>query len=473
VNGVIGSTVTKIDNLLERTKLTDLSEPQREIVDALIEKFDLGPIEDDLSKLRQRWDELKAKLDEGIKKVAKAKLEAGFRYEYQRVATTLALLEVVADAQAVRGWHESLIAGDFTKVLGSLDPPQANVELVRYLNQQTFKRTASCGFTLGIGTWKLSSVGTKELEVTVQENWKRWQRVAYRGVRGYDTKTPGAEADWSVDFKADSNEYLPKPGVKDLYLGLHLLYHSKSKKLDEHRARRVIDEAITWRVLNESSEAEAVANAMEYAASANGKPIESRLELTLPDEVVRDLIPIAAAAKLTDFAPDLARAMSWNGDYADRDNVDRREALYAPVWVYALTHPGVGWKDVASFAAQHLKAANADPKLAYFEGSAMKLFGSAAWYVDMHPKTPAAIGYFIEGMSTLRKATEAGWGHESFKSAYNNVETIWRNFHPVRAMGAYLTRVALGMPLGLGRVTRTLTLSSAGSTDTLVISKSA
>ena len=475
VNGVVGATVTKIDGILEKTTLEDLTDTERKILDALVERFsELGDVVDDLAKLRVKWDALKDKLNKTITAIAKAKLEAGFRYEYQRTATSLALLEVIADTPTVVAWHESLIHAELKPAMDAIASHSPNVELVRFLKQQTWSRKESFGFTLGIGNWHIGANSTKELSRTIQENSDSWQRVAYHGVRTWTQDFVGPDVEWTVDFKADTNEYRKEPKIKDLYLGLHLLYRLKPvKKFKEIHARSVVDEAIIWRVLGEPGEADAVQKILDFAGSVDGKSVETRLELTIPSEVLRNLIPVIASESVLDFAPDLARAMNWTGWSTDRDDVDRRERLYTPVWRFALEHPGISPSDLAVTASQILKSQNADSKLVNIERAELIPMGTAAWYVRMHPKTPAAIGFFIEGMNKLKKGTELDWDHNHFKSAYKDTETVWRNYHPVRAAGAHLTRLAMGLPTGLTEINRTLTVAAAGSDKALVFSKSA
>ena len=150
-DGLIGPHVTQITEILDTvTKFDDLSPEQKALVDQVRNR--LRVVDDALDKLeglRKRIAGLDERLDKEITTWAKAKIEFGFTFEYNRVKTQLALVQATFPTAQLGNFHDALIRRDLAILLGQVSETSAGVKIEKFLNQTSLKINRSFGFSLG------------------------------------------------------------------------------------------------------------------------------------------------------------------------------------------------------------------------------------------------------------------------------------------------------------------------------------
>lgn len=136
----------------------------------------------DLPALKQEWNGFKKKMKTTIEQVAQAKIEAGFRYDYLRVAENTSLLEIDLTDADVAHIHAPLLCGDIQAVLEWLRRENHTPET--YLLQEKVTRDQSWGFSLKIGKWTLLEGKDRKKLITIdQQNFEDSRRLALLGAR--------------------------------------------------------------------------------------------------------------------------------------------------------------------------------------------------------------------------------------------------------------------------------------------------
>lgn len=475
-----GEQVSAIDNILNKATLGDLTDAQRRIVDELVQRLGLEDVAHSLQDIKKRWEALKDSVNGKIKEVAKAKVALGFTYDYLRVRTEDSLLIADVDALTLKRFHNELMLCNFRNLLDWVAGNPAS--LVKYLNQTKLKRTHAWGFSLAIGPWNIGGKDKRELTSIVQRNIKGDERIAYQGLRGYESEWVGNKAAWNVDFKAQLEEYA-KAGTataRQFKYGLHFKWAWDEKKLDKGELQTFLDYAVIWRIITQDNAGEIMA--MLEADVDNSAQVSQ--ELTLDDDALRALLPLAATAVDGDLPViALAKAMPYMKMYEGRRSPANREAIYAPLWKYYFqnatrpinTFPLIAAQDVEQIA--QLKHIADGPGLALRErGTSSTMpayqdfytFSGQLYYHGQTPNDYSGIHQrwlsFASGMKKLNEALKPGndTPHKNIEEIFGLLARFWGQSLYVRAAGIFLTDLAATDKSLLGKANRSLTISFAG-----------
>jgi hypothetical protein len=191
-------------------------------------------------------------------------------------------------------------------------------------------------------------------------------------------------------------------------------------------------------------------------------------QITIPNSVVRTVLPALAASSVESFAPALALAMPWMKISDARQSAVRRGELYAPLWAMYLEHPDHSQGEYAAAAEQHMKEAGRT-ELVLTERTP---FGpnpfSFAGLTQINGNTRDACAAFTRGCSILNTAINSGARNQkTIDKAIGEMDDLWAQSHHVRAIGAYLLAAAERAGV-LSDVTRTMA-TDIGGTDSVVI----
>ncbi|MET0621402.1 MAG: hypothetical protein ABW250_00330 [Pyrinomonadaceae bacterium] len=480
---VAGEAVEKIDKLFADFTadklIAQLPGPVRPLAEALVARIGQdGPLET-VGALKEKWEAVKKKVEENIKKAAKTKVEAGFAYEYLRVSAEDTLLDVDLPADKFREFHTGLVAGYLTDATDwARENPKA---LHKYLRQKSVKRTHAWGFTLGISPFGIQIGGKDKLEKTlvVQENIEGFQRVAYNGVRSYEAKWMFGDFKWAADFKAQTPGFSANklPTTCDFEYGLSFNWGWDDKKLKADELRDLLDHAVIWRAVSAAD----AGSIFESLAGDVGGTAQASLELSIDDAALRPLLgAVAAGSEASPDHPGLSKndvlgtlalgtAMPFWEPFEVRRSALVRKTLYAPLWeVYFRDGDNKGTpRDYAKTARMRLPeiaARNHIDDLQGLEGREGTIpLGNVS--PDIHTFTGQIVmngdidhmdnvhnnwRKFIEGLSRLDAATRPG-GCVSYKTnavsdIFDQLKGFWSQALFLRAAGVYL--------LGLASVTR-------------------
>lgn len=444
---IAGEAIEQIDELLDRASLESLSPQERDLLEQVLERIGGAQILDGIERIKERWEALKASIDGVIEKAVNAKLEAGFRYDYSRIATDETLLEAEIDAGKLKGFHSDLLCCrlvDLTSFLRGASAADASV--VSYLHETSLVKKSSWGFSLSLLGLTISGKDERKLEKKISERIDGTYAVAYKGSRSYSSEL-FENSGWIADFKADTTEYAKEHRAGDLYYGFHLQLSWSDKKPKERAIRAIVDEAIAWRVLDEDDEDALVE---ELLALSAGKTLGSRLDLQVNDLPTRSFVRRIAQSNEADaaFARALARALPWWEDSVARANVPLRETAYAAVWEHYLANPGTGARAMADFTVAHLSKVSTAKKAIPWERRVFKdaRVGSVAWLVEKNTETEKDWRSFRKGCAKMVEGIEVGWPHSTAVDVHSQIQELWRQFHTMRAFGALLTDPSIGVP---------------------------
>jgi hypothetical protein len=476
LEGIAGISLAQVDELFNQLTSSGLDAEANQKLDMLLSRLQLDQFKNDPAGLKTEWQKIRNEVTETISEIAHSKITAGVSYEYLRLSTETNLLEVTLSETDARLMHPYFVKGDLSRVIDWMK--SSGKEPVRYFSQRTLKTSSALGFSLGFNDWSLLSKSAKSLEVVEQKNWNNQRRIAYQGIRSYEGDLFGLDkTSFSTDLKADTAYFLDNPRAVDLYYGLHLVMSHTGENLSNKGMRHAVDAAIVWRVIDEAQEEHVMQQIRELQGS--GQKVETRLELKLDDARFRDLLPLIAQARLDDFAQALARSMPWHTMKA-RSIVDIREQVYQPAWLAYLKNPTMSPEQAVNTVVYALRRNSNSNASDLRVNESRKVNGSiktdGLWsFVELiygQHATAAKWQSFTEGAQHLHRAFTNGWGHEAVRTAFKKMEELWRVSFQMKALGAYLTWLALQTPASMSGIERTFSIRILDKDQQLVISTS-
>jgi hypothetical protein len=459
-DALIGAPLDKVQNILKKGTLEDLSETERALVSGLLERFGLSNGLEALKALKTRLADIDAGIDDAIEDVARAKITIGFAYEYARIAEDAQLLQMTVDRAHLRKFHGDVIRGELGGALDALAEEEAGVALETYLNQTTLTRTASWGFTLGIGKWvSVQGTDSNRLRVVTRRNLEGRVQESYLGTRSYAATWQGDTWRWFGDFRADMRAYSQTaiPSLHEFDLGLHLAF-AASGRLAADDIDDYVDFAACWGIIG-AGEIDARRAAL---LDARGTAQDVSIQLTIGDEALRLLLPALASATDADFAASLAVAMPRHPKIAGLRTPSERFRLFTRVWEFWLTHPDAGADERRAAASAILKA-EGQIVLADVERNAPRpnplLDFTMSGRVLSDGDPLERWRSFRNGAALLQQALTSGAPAETpLDRARRSMESCWTQVHHLRAIGALLVDRAKRAGV-LTKVGRSLTLT--------------
>lgn len=470
VSGLIGGPLTKVQEILGRADPAELSPEERRIVDLLLERFGLTEAADVLARLRERVDQLKEDIDDIVGRVAKAKIQAGFAYEYNRVSTETVLFQASLTKAGLESHHGRLVWG---RLEGALADASGAVALEQYLNEKTAKRTRSWGFTLGLDKWRISGRDTKTLQSVSRQDSNRRLQTSYIGSRGYEAKWIGRDWSWEADFNAEMPSFsaAEKARVSEFDFSLSLVWHQRGK-LSADDMEHIMDSARLWRVVDDAG-ADATRLALAEAAD---RPYEATVQVLIGKGVFRAILPALADGGDPDaphIAAALAEAMPWwkkNREFTP----EQRRVAYEGLWSFYLAKRDrkLSAGELAAIAADTLRKRPEFQGLGNLETQFLNLREfTFAGLIELNDDTPGAFDRFTRGFNNLKRAIDAAEFDDGRRipKVFDDLARFWEQSHHVRAVGAYLLDASARKGV-LADTRRTLTVMPEGLDTTVVAS---
>jgi hypothetical protein len=455
LDGVLGAPFEKVQDLLKASSLDDLGSTERKIAKTVLDRLGLKDERATIEALRERVGAIKEKIAGNIEKVLKTRIALSFAYEYNRITSDTNLLQATFTAKAIKALHPDVIKGKTQSTVQAIRDGKSGIDLELYLNQKEIVRTHSWGFTLGFGKWatiggkdfkKVSTIRRTDFQGRIQES--------YLGARSYTGTWVGEKSEWGVDLKADMKNYSAEPLVNDFSFGIHLLWLVEQKDLSPSELEEWLDSGVIWRVFREQDVIEArarLAPALSNSASLN-------VQVTIPNSVVRAVLPDLAVSPTDSFAPALALAMPWMKVSDARQSAARRRQLYTPLWAMYLAKPEHSQGQFAAAAEQHVKEAGRTELILTERTPAGPNPFSFAGLTHINGNTLGACASFTRGCNILNAAINSGARNQkTIDRAVGEMDDLWQQSHHVRAIGAYLLDAAERAGV-LADVTRTMTV---------------
>ena len=258
--------------------------------------------------------------------------------------------------------------------------------------------------------------------------------------------------------------YSAEPLVNDFSFGIHLHWLVEQKDLSPSELEEWLDSGIIWRVFREQDVIEARAR----LAPALSNPASLNVQITIPNSVVRAVLPDLAASPADSFAPWLALAMPWMKVSDARQSAARRRQLYTPLWAMYLANPEHSQGQFAAAAEQHVKEAGRTELVLTERTPVGPNPFSFAGLTHINGNTLGACTSFTRGCNILNGAINSGARNQkTIDRAVGEMDDLWQQSHHVRAIGAYLLDAAERAGV-LADVTRTMTVD-VENMDSVVI----
>ena len=470
LEGVLGETASKVDEILKKATLEELSPPQRKIADFLIERFGLERATSVLDALRAKIDDIRTKIKETITAIAEAKVSLAFAYEYRRIRQDTSVAQCTVTRAGLTRHHKDLVRGRFADLFAEAANKTNGSALEHYLYQKTIKSERSWGFTLSVGKWL--TIGGRDRKTLVRvdrQSADRKVQRAFIGTRAY--REVGQDQDrWSADLSASMPGFsrAPVPLVSEFQTGVAFNWFELDKKLDDDTLSQWLDLGVLWGSVAEDETArfrEALAAGLKTRCSVVA-------QLACPHEAFSIMRTRIAAANLKEFGAYLGAAMPWSREPGRHSTMLRRK-LYGPLWeayVSNADNEARRGRDFAQMARKHLTSQgfeNLGNLERLYAGSMLPDDGNVfCGLIDLNPNTLQNCRDFFNGVKRLNLDVLSGApDNRVIEHVFEEMENLWRQSHHVRAVGAYLLDIARTTGV-LKHVSRSLAVTiGAGTTD--------
>jgi len=418
----------------------------------VLDRIGLAGGEADPAGLLARWESVKERIRGQLKELVTLRISSGLTYDFQRTEQRSALFQaVLPDADAL-AQHPALLSGDLTSLLQLLSATGRSPEI--YLRQHSVERRNAWGFSLGIPfTSGASSTDEDRLRFATTTRQDGQKRLAALGARSYRGDLFGIAADWGGELHAEMAEFSAAPKASDFQYGLHLLMHRNEGGAGA--LAQVVDDAVVWGAIAESDRPAVLE---QIRAKAGNGRVDARVELTVSDAGLRQLLPAAAGAAQAVVARALARAMPWYG-WRARQNADVRGAVYAPLWEGLLRDGGWAAKAAAAAAESALAHNPVAKDVAPMEGQwpspGLLTFASL---VNAHPTLAATAQRMLAGLQALAGTIDSIMPADAIDAAFQQLQGGWGQSFLLRAFGAMVVVLA-GQRGAMKQIDRTFTVS--------------
>lgn len=469
-HALFGAAEEALDQLEQMLDFARISEAQQTLLQLIrvrmgLEENGQALLESVKAKLANR----KEKLNGALNEILETRIEFGFKFEYNRVATDGSLFEARVSPAVVRQIHADLLRYDLRQAIDLVRRQGPGIRDFFLLHEKRVERKATLGYTFGFGKWLKLSMSSTGKRVAVQQSNHDGEMRQYwlssREIAGSFNDKSGKTA---ISLRADTEVFKKSPTMADLKLSLSL---DSIQQLDINSLPGLVDLAALWRVFSPSETSSQLARAKVFLQGR--KDYNATISLRLSDRLVRDMATWLCKHGNVACAPILARSMPYWEGHAARMNESLREATYAPIFVdYLQAEDG-------PLLAQRVRNALHDkhPELAQRERSNTVPNLTFVGYVAR----PDAIGHRPIGMrlDALRRACFQIVDLPT-RSADEMAQIMWLFFDQqkvfsqrsftVRFLGALLAEVAIssGYPSGWQSAV-TLSFSADGDTRSLVI----
>ena len=467
IAAAIGQPLNKVKALLTKRTLADLKPAEKKLFDAVAERLGAGGVIASLDDLGGRIADLEGKAEGLITDVIRARVTLSFAYEYSRIAQHVNLLQVTLSGKALAQFHGDLVAGRSFPLLDAVRQGAPGVTLDSYLNQKTLTRAAAWGFSLGIGKWvDVGGQDFRKITKVERTNAEGALQRSYLGTRGYTGKWVGESFEWSVDLRADMKGYAKPVKVNSYTFGLHVAWGASQKSLSQPELEQWLDVALLWKVLSDRGATEV----RDALAPAIGTNAHVSVQLTVPNTVVRSVLPLLATTTPEAYAGAMAAAMPWMSTFPGRQDARLRRALYTPLWERALSELTLSGTEWGRVAADHLRAAGF-AELAAFERARVDASDpfSFAGLVQINGDARQTCLAFATGANILQTSIVSDQqDQDTIEAAYRKMDDLWTQSHHVRAVGVRVLDLAIQTGQ-LHEITRTLLVQGGGLKQDLVV----
>ncbi|MBI9064788.1 MAG: hypothetical protein JEZ14_22570, partial [Marinilabiliaceae bacterium] len=237
----------EITDILDKTTIDELAQEHLDIINVIAKVLNIPSPENKLEEVKIKWDEFLTTIKKGIVTYAKAKVEAGVRFEYGQVKTENSLLVAELSERALEKYHSDLIK---FKIQGILQEDSSQLRIKKFLQEKGFKRTTGFGFDLKIADTGLSLDKETTVELTERTNEKGFLHVVSNSLKSYKGEFFGESFGWTAGLQAETDGFVSDPKMKDINCSLHLSFEwEEDRKLERNEIKKIADLAVVWELI--------------------------------------------------------------------------------------------------------------------------------------------------------------------------------------------------------------------------------
>ncbi|MEM1182592.1 MAG: hypothetical protein AAGM22_29875, partial [Acidobacteriota bacterium] len=288
--------------------------------------------------VRAAVDELAGRLESAIVRIARARVEVGFEYQYRRLETESVLLKAELSERVVEQLHHELVDGDFRGLLERVRAGAGDeIFLDEFLRFREQLRESAWGFRLGpVGYGRRRMRQFRDVS-----NLDGHRRLAFHGAENYSESWPAAVGGdfalrhwhWSVDFRAEMSSFdaAPRAAHFDYGLAFQVRFTGGFHKTE---IADWLDHARVWRAVSPAISVDQIYTAFK---PLQRKEVDVAIELVVPAPVLAELLhgplaidPTGARRRALD-ARALAAGMPYRDETA-RSSPTARRRFFGELW---------------------------------------------------------------------------------------------------------------------------------------------
>ncbi|WP_125719649.1 hypothetical protein [Pseudoalteromonas rubra] len=433
VQAIFQHSAQDIEALTEKLSITPLPANLSPTVKALLKRLGL----DRLEQLRPRITQIQQDLKTTIRKAAQSGAELSFYYQYNRIQTDQALVQLTVSDQALTlALHKAALSG---KLLSQLHQHQAQINVEQFFNQRATQLNQSWGFQLNLFSWQAMSREDAEFRVTTTENAHGEVTLSGQGLRSYQDQVGDVKRRFYLDFAACMPTFRPPHliSMRDFELTLTLASTTQHASLDEKTACQLADELAIWRLIA-PGEVDNVAKRL-YQTLKNQQDVKLTQTLTLPGHVFRDLLPTLADASASRLAQALAAALPRHTQLPEcRANPLVRCAFYAPAFEHYLSADQPKPDHVVESAITRLAQLRQYESAHKERDWRNKPGPTLGRMMQMHPTLKTDLDSLIKGMQQLNEDASLNGDPAVLKEIYQRFDDMGAQHFYVRFFAYYL-----------------------------------
>lgn len=477
VIGALGdAALEKIEGLLAKADFDNLNEDEQSLLERLIERFGLGEEAKRAEKFKELWGKLADEIKKTVTKTVENKISLAFEFEYLRIKSEETVLDAILPSDVVKGHYGSLLRRELTDLLAWMRQNPGQCKLNKYLHQRKLSTSSKWGLTFGLGKWLYGGGDKREFEEVVQTTFDERQRVSFRRRRGYQATEFKNSLNYMVDLSAHMREFSahPNPLGSEFKKTLKMEWTWKEAELSKDEVEAYFDHAAIWGVIgaDDSSKIEG------DLGDLTGKTAEVSLHIAAGEELCQELFPYLAVYHVDRIARCLALATPRWSELPARNFIERREAVYAPLWKKYLQESDDDPKrlqprDWAKEAYRRLKKEGIQGDLLERNAANFEAFSEVIRLnADEGQSNYSGTQRRWRGFSNAMLRLNAAQSQEKVKQALRDTDPLWDHPFHVRAFGAFVVKTARQQGL-LSKLERTLTFKIPGQEKDLVYGRKA
>jgi hypothetical protein len=448
VEGYFGLAETQVERLVSKVA-GSLTDSEKEILFFIAVQLGWDTKASNLlDALKTKYEEIKKSLSANIEKLAKLKVSAGFKYDYNRISSQSILFEAATNAQGVNLVHANVLKMNVRALVHSL--PNAT-----FIKTKSLTIVNSTGFSIGFGEWTAGSDKKTEIKKIEQEDQSGHKKISYEGNRSYSEKVFGDGVNWKIDLNAEMTAFSQNliPFANEFEYGFYLGYEWTEKKLALDECAHFTDLAAIWGIIPESKidqEAQRL-----FTELRDFRDIKLSCEIKINAGAFEPILPaLTKSFKNQDIvALALGKSMPRWGNYKTRKDISLRTQTYGALWKSYLTEKVDPHPNTQLYADEaYRKLKSTDPELAnaemnYKEGVFKPYsFGSI---INNNSGTFMRSQKLADGFTSLTSGNDSRSTlvyDKVIPKAFDNIQDFWRLPHHVKTLGTLITMVLEGYP---------------------------